>query len=105
MIGYDDVLLRAASQRHQNAIKAITNILSIINQARSNLAQAEREISHFVYHFNLMIKKQRQIQNDIIYIDTQVIEMESAVKGANKFIIQLEEKLESLEKDKENLEE
>lgn len=36
----DDVALRAASERHQNAIKAITNLLSIVDQAKANKNQA-----------------------------------------------------------------
>ena len=41
----DDVILRAASERHQNAIKGITNLLKIIDQAKSNKNQAELDIN------------------------------------------------------------
>ena len=39
-----DVALRAASERHQNAVKAITNILKIIDQARANRNYAQESL-------------------------------------------------------------
>ena len=43
-ITIDDVQLRAASERHQNAVKGITNILKLIDKARANKRQAEIDV-------------------------------------------------------------
>lgn len=40
----DDVSLRAASERHQNSVKAITNLLEIVDQARANFNQAKKDV-------------------------------------------------------------
>lgn len=43
----DDVALRAASERQQNAIKGITNLLRIIDQANANRNKAQGDIQTF----------------------------------------------------------
>lgn len=62
----DDVKLRAASERHQNAIKGITNLLSIIDQARANRDKAQNDISAYTQAYNDAVNAQRDAQNDII---------------------------------------
>ena len=39
-----DVALKAASERHQNSVKAITNLLAIIDQAKANQNFAQRQL-------------------------------------------------------------
>ena len=64
----DDVALRAASERHQNAIKGITNLLSIIDQARANKDKAQNDIQTYTQAYNDAVNAQRNAQNDIITI-------------------------------------
>ena len=59
----DDVAVRAASERHQNAIKAITNILSIIDQARANRDYAKKQVQFYIKAYNDAIVAQRQSQS------------------------------------------
>ena len=49
----DDVALRAASERHQNAVKAITNLITIIDQARANALYA-RSGRIFIFRSSLV---------------------------------------------------
>jgi len=62
----DDVRLRAASDRHQNAIRGITNLLKIIDQARANRDQAQNDIQLYTQAYNDAVAGQRGAQNDII---------------------------------------
>ncbi len=62
----DDVILRAASDRHQNAIKGITNLLKIIDQARANKDKAQNDIQPYTQAYNDAVAGQRGAQNDII---------------------------------------
>lgn len=64
----DDVTLRAASERHQNAIKGITNLLSIIDQANANRNKAQNDIQTYTQAYNDAVNSQRTAQNDIITI-------------------------------------
>ena len=39
-----DIVLKTASERHQAAVKGITNLLTIIDQARANRNQAQSQL-------------------------------------------------------------
>lgn len=62
----DDVALRAASERHQNAVKGITNLLRIVDQARANFNQAKVDIETYTKAHNAALAAQRTAQNNII---------------------------------------
>lgn len=62
----DDVKLRAASDRHQNAIKGITNLLKIIDQANANKNKAQSDIQTYTQAYNDAVSAQRNSQNEII---------------------------------------
>jgi hypothetical protein len=40
----EDIALKAASERHQAAVKGITNLLTIIDQARANRNYAQSQL-------------------------------------------------------------
>jgi hypothetical protein len=61
----DDVQLRAASERHQTSIKAITNLLAIIDQARANQKQAQTLISQYNNSYAQAIANQKNTQSQI----------------------------------------
>ena len=44
IITAQDVALKAASERHQNAVKGITNLIAIIDQARADRLSAQNEV-------------------------------------------------------------
>lgn len=52
VITADDVVVRTASERHQNAIKGITNLLKIIDQGRANINQAQADIEKYTVDYN-----------------------------------------------------
>lgn len=58
--------MRAASERHQNAIKSITNLLKIIDQARANKLQGEEDIEVYIRQYNEALGTQREAQNSIV---------------------------------------
>ena len=62
----DDVTLRVASERHQNAIRGITNLLKIIDQAKANKDKAQSDIQTYTQAYNDAVAAQRAAQNDII---------------------------------------
>lgn len=80
-ITYDDVALRTASERHQNAIKAITNLLTIIDQARANKNQAFLDISKYNAALNDAKAKQRDSQTLIVSIQVRIQQISSAIQG------------------------
>ena len=86
----DDVIVRAASERHQNAIKAITNLLTIIDQANANKNQAQTLISKYTNDYNTAVQNQRQSQNDIISIETTLTQITSAINNINAKIAGLQ---------------
>lgn len=67
-ISADYVKLIAASDAHQNAVKAITNLLAIIDQAKANKAQAEQNLVTYSNAYNQAVNNQRTVQNSIITI-------------------------------------
>ena len=58
--------MKAASERHQNSVKAITNLISIIDQARANRNYAQEQVEKYVNEYNAALKVQRKAQNEII---------------------------------------
>jgi hypothetical protein len=92
-INSDDVALRAASDRHQNAIKGITNLLSIIDQARANKDKAQRDIQTYTQAYNDAVTAQRAAQNDIIAAETKVSQIVSAINSLTAAIDDLRNKI------------
>ena len=68
----DDVALKAASERYQNAVKGITNLLTIIDQTRANKAKAQSDLAAYTQDYNDAINKQRDAQNAIINAELKV---------------------------------
>ena len=89
----DDVQLRAASERHQNAIKAITNLLSIIDQAKANKDKAQNDIQTYTQAYNDAVAAQRNAQNDIIAAETRSSQIVSAINALTKTIDDLNGKI------------
>lgn len=54
--------MRAASERHQNAVKGITNIMTIIDQARANKNKLEKDITLYTNNYNKAVASQRSAQ-------------------------------------------
>lgn len=89
----DDVTLRAASERHQNAIKGITNLLAIIDQANANKNKAQSDIQTYTQAYNDAVTAQRTAQNDIITIETKSSQIVSALNSLNATITDLKNRL------------
>lgn len=77
----DNVSLRAASERHQNAIKAITNLLAIIDQARSNKNKAYADIELYTVKYKEAQTRQRATQESIIAAQLKIDQINSAITG------------------------
>lgn len=75
----DDVRRNAISQRHQNATKAITNLLAIIDQARANRDKAQGDIQLYTSAYNDAVGAQRGSQNAIISAETRVTQITTAI--------------------------
>jgi len=71
--------LRAASERHQNAIKGITNLLKIIDQAKANRDKAQGDIQTYTQAYNDAVSAQRNAQNAIITAETRTSQIVSAI--------------------------
>ena len=97
--------MRAASERHQNAVKAITNIISIIDQARANSLYAKRSVEKYIREYNAALVAQRNVQNQIVKLETEVVQIRSALEGVTEFIAQLNGDLQDLENQKAGSEE
>lgn len=89
----DDVALRAASERHQNAIKGITNLLKIIDQAKANRDKAQSDIQTYTQAYNDAVTAQRAAQNDIIAAETKVSQIVSAINSLTATIDDLRNKI------------
>ena len=89
----DDVTLRAASERHQNAIKGITNLLKIIDQARANKDKAQSDIQTYTQAYNDAVTAQRAAQNDIIAAETRVSQIVSAINSLTATVDDLRNKI------------
>lgn len=89
----DDVALRAASDRHQNAIKGITNLLKIIDQARANKDKAQSDIQTYTSAYNDAVAAQRAAQNDIIALESKASQIVSAINNLNITIDDLKNKI------------
>ena len=92
-----DVALRAASERHQNAVKAITNLLTIIDQARANRDYAKSQLDAYVEAYNDALGAQRKAQNAIIAAETKRTQIISAIAGAEGKIAGLRADIAALE--------
>ena len=93
----DDVALRAASERHQNAVKAITNLITIIDQARANALYAKSSVEKYIQEYNAALVAQRKIQGEIVRLETESTQIQSALDGVIDLINQLTDELAALE--------
>ena len=75
----DDVALRSASERHQNAVKGITNLLKLIDQARANKKQAERDVQTLTQAHNLSVNKWLE-KTGIIGCDTDISHITASIE-------------------------
>lgn len=89
----DDVALRAASERHQNAIKGITNLLKIIDQAKANKDKAQSDIQTYTQAYNDAVASQRAAQNDIITAENKVSQITSAINSLTTTIDDLRNRI------------
>ena len=96
-----DVALKAASERHQNAVKAITNLLTIIDQARANRNYAKSKLESYVEAYNDALAAQRRAQNEIIAAETKRTQIISAIEGVEAKIKVLKAEIDALEKDRD----
>ena len=92
----DDVKLRAASERHQNAVKGITNILKLIDKARANKRQAEIDVEIYTKEYNLAISNQRKAQNFVISVENRIVQIKSAIEGLEVEIERLKDAIEDV---------
>lgn len=89
----DDVALRAASDRHQNASRGITNLITIIDQARANRDKAQNDIAPYTQAYNDAVAGQRTAQNDIIAAETRVAQITTAISSLTATIDDLRNKI------------
>lgn len=99
----DDVALRAASERHQNAIKGITNLLKIIDQAKANKDRAQNDIQTYTQAYNDAVAAQRTAQNDIISAETKVSQIVSAINTLTATVDDLRNKINQIIAERDNL--
>lgn len=99
----DDVSLKAASERHQNAVKAITNLLTIIDQARANRNQALSSIDRYNLELKNAKGTQRQTQETIISIQTKIQQISSAINGISSGNDNLQTRIDSLITERQTL--
>lgn len=85
--------MRAASDRQQNAVKGITNLLTIIDQANANRNQAQSDIKTYTQAYNDAITNQRAAQNDILAAETRVSQIVSAINNLTNTISDLTNKI------------
>ena len=81
IITAQNVHLKAASERHQNAVKGITNLIAIVDQARADRLNAQNEVEKFIKVYNDALADQRKIQTEIVALETRVMQIESAIAG------------------------
>jgi chromosome segregation ATPase len=104
VITSQDVALKVASERHQNAVKGITNLLKIIDQARANKKYAESQLEVYVKQYNDALAAQRKAQNAIIAAETKRTQIFSAIEGANGHIDGLKAQIYELDTKRADLE-
>ena len=105
IITAQNVHLKAASERHQNAVKGITNLIAIIDQARADRLNAQNEVEKFIKVYNEALAAQKKIQNKIVGLETRVMQIESAITGIDEEIDNLVKKIDDLETKKAGYEE
>ena len=95
--------MRTASERHQNSVKAITNLLKIIDQARANRNYAQNNLEVYAREYNDALAAQRRAQNDIIAAETRRSQITSAIEGAERKIADYQFQLDDIAKKREGL--
>lgn len=75
--------MKAGSERYQNAVKGITNLLTIIDQARANKLKAQNDLAKYTQAYNDALKAQKDAQNLIIGAEIKIKQIQSALAGAN----------------------
>lgn len=89
--------MKAASERYQNAVKGITNLLTIIDQTRANKAQAQANLQLYTTQYNDALVRQRAAQEAIIAIEIKATQITSAIEGAQGRIGELEKKIAEID--------
>lgn len=74
--------MTAASERYQTAVKSVTNLLTIIDQARANKVKAQADLTTYTGRYNDALKAQRAAQEVIISIEIRITQIKSAIAGA-----------------------
>ena len=105
IITHQNVHLKAASERHQNAVRGITNLIAIIDQARADRLTAQNEVEKFIKAYNEALAAQKKIQTKIVGLETRVMQIESAIEGIDEEINNLVKKIDDLETKKAGYEE
>ena len=95
--------MRTASERHQNSVKAITNLLKIIDQARANRNYAQNNLEIYAREYNDALAGQRRAQNDIIAAETRRSQITSAIEGAERKIADYQFQLDDITKNRDDL--
>ena len=95
--------MRTASERHQNSVKAITNLLKIIDQARANRNFAQSNLELYAAEYNDALAAQRRAQNDIIAAETRRTQITSAIEGAERKIADYQFQLDDIAGKREDL--
>ena len=81
--------MRSASERHQNTVKAITNLLKIIDQGRANINQAQIDIETYTATYNEALSSRKNAQTVIISAENKISQISSAIDGLNVLINRL----------------
>lgn len=82
-------MLRAVSERKQNAVKAITNLVTIIDSSRANLKKAESDIRTYTAIYNKNIQSRKDIQQVIMDTEVKISQISSAINNMNAEIANL----------------
>ena len=64
--------MRTASERHQSAVKGITNLLKIIDQGRANINQAQLNIETYTVAHNEALANRKNAQTVIIAAENKI---------------------------------
>ena len=95
-ITIDDVTLRTASERHQNAVKGITNLLKLIDQARANKKQAEADVAFLTEAHSIAVANQQKAQGTIIKVENRVGQIKTAMEGLEDDLAVFKQKVDDL---------
>lgn len=95
-----DVALKAASERYQNAVKGITNLLAVIDQARANKNKAKNDLDTYTAAFNNAVSRQRNAQETIVGFELRITQIKSAIAGAQDKLNDVNDQINDLNNQK-----